>query len=48
MLMVGWEFLKFLLSGRAGEHPQVNPVGLGDALVLAAPGLEEKSWGLLG
>lgn len=42
MLVVGREFLAFLLPGRAGGHGQVNP------RALAAPGLEEKSWDLLG
>lgn len=46
MLVIRYEFLLFLISGRAGEHLQVKPVSFGDALVLAAHrlfGLEENS-----
>lgn len=46
MLIITYEFFKFLISGRAGEHLQVNTMGFGDALFLAAhrlSGLEENS-----
>ena len=50
MLLIRYEFLKFLMSGRAGEYLQVNTMGFGDALILAAhrlSGLEENSCNLL-
>lgn len=50
MLIIRYEFFKFLISERAGEHLQVNTMGFGDALLLAAhslSGLEENSCNLL-
>lgn len=36
MLMLRYEFLEFLISGRAGEYLQVSTMDSGDALILAA------------
>lgn len=46
MLIIRYEFLQFLISGRAREYLQVSTMGSGDALILAAhrlSGLEENS-----
>lgn len=50
MLIIRYEFLKFLISGRGGERVQVNTMGFGDASILVAhrlSGLEENICNLL-